>query len=285
MENTNTNIVGWIVGIVVIIVLALIVWWMWQAGIFGNYNQQTSQNQPQTKGTVVVSVTDAAQSLSAIDAIEMTVNQVQIHSQTQGWITLSDNSQTFNLLDLKAKGKLALAAQTDIPVDTYDQIKLSLGDVVVKKAGSTASAKATTPQKDVVINNNTMVTEGQTTSVTVDVLADKSLYTTAKGEFVFLPAVKVETRSSTQATVDSNGMVDLTGGKVESTVQSGMDVKGNMTDNYTLDTNSANKLEINNGTLDIKGSTSGNASGGTGGGTGGNINANVNTNTNTNLNY
>src|SRR5437868_2024579 len=129
MENSNNNIVGWIIGIVVIIVLALIIWWMWQSGVFGgNANQQTGQNQTQTKGTVVVAVTDTAQSLSNIDSINMTVNQVQLHSQSQGWITLSDNPQTFNLLDLKAKGKLALAAKADTPVDSYDQIKLSIGD-------------------------------------------------------------------------------------------------------------------------------------------------------------
>ena len=97
------------------------------------------------------------------------------------------------------------------------------------------------------------VYENTTSTATIDVLADESLFVTDTKAIVFAPVVKFESRSNATATVDANNMVVISGGTIDASVNAGMDVSGEVKTNFKIDADSV--LQINDGVLEIKGAT------------------------------
>src|SRR3989338_8196642 len=89
------------------------------------------------------------------------------------------------------------------------------------------------------LNSSVRVNANEDSSVNIDVLADKSLYTTTKGGYVFAPNVKVESRSDANVTTNSDSTVIIDGGTVESSGTYGMNLEGNMILNFRLDVNAS----------------------------------------------
>ena len=209
----------------------------------------TNNNQNQTEGTLYFSFKDAAADMGSISAINMTVDKVYVHSQSQGWVTLSTNPQTFSLLALKASGNTALMAKANLKADTYDQMWFHVSSVMVTETGKTAK-QATMPSADFKMLGSVKVVAGSNSMATLDVLADQSLHKTDKGEFIFAPVVEFEGRSNASVTVDTNNMVTAANGTVDSTTSAGMDINGEVKTNFKLNINSA--LQINAGVVNYK---------------------------------
>src|ERR1043166_6436915 len=115
MEKTT----AWIIGIVVVILIALGIWYGYSHNTASNYS--TQQQPSQQTGQVYFALADAAVNMGSVTAVNVTVDAVYLHSQSQGWVTISSSPQTFNLLDLKASGKAQVLAQANVAADTYDQ--------------------------------------------------------------------------------------------------------------------------------------------------------------------
>ncbi|TSC83891.1 MAG: hypothetical protein G01um101413_694 [Parcubacteria group bacterium Gr01-1014_13] len=214
------------------------------AGCTGNVGVNTNPTTTPysaAQGKVIISITDAAAQMNGITSVQLTVDKIEMHSATQGWITVSNESKTFDLLALKAKSALALAAHTNVAQDTYNQIRLHVTKVLVVKSTSTVEAKL--PSNNLEVNGKFTVVSGTTNSVKVDFVVDESLHITGKGKYIFSPVLKIESRTNANATITTDDMVTLTGGNVESNIEVGMDVNGTMRDNFKLKTDE--KLEIN----------------------------------------
>ena len=201
----------------------------------------TSQNNKATQGKVAVSFTDATTNIQNISEVSMTVNKVELYSQTQGWVTVSNNSYQYQLLQLHAKGQTKIFAQAEVPVDTYSRIRVTLGDVVVH-TGAGSQKTAAVPSKTLDIQGSVSVHTNETSSLKLDVLADKSLHVTARGDYVFAPVVNVESRSNAMVGITSDGAVTINGGSVDTSSSVGMDIDGNVKANFQLDNNA--KLDV-----------------------------------------
>ncbi len=238
--------------VVLVVVVAGVGWALYanmhansQNGQYGATQNTTAPNQ----GKVYVGVTDAAANMGAVTAVNMTVDKVYLHSQAQGWVTVSSTPQTVDLLALHSAKSTALLAQTNVAADTYDQIWFHVASVKVTESGKVKTA--TLPSNDFKMNTAIVVAENAATSAKADVLADQSLHETSSGEVVFAPVVTFESRSNAAVTVDANNMENISGGTVDSSTTAGMDIDGTVKTNFKLDANT--NLQINNGIINIKG--------------------------------
>lgn len=247
---TKATIIYWVIGIGALIILGIGGYWILQNGNLGALSpQQQVQN---NSGRIILSVTDGGVELETLSSLEMTISQIQLHSDLEGWVTISAASQMFDLLELKNSGKLALAASAKMAEGIYDQIKVRIDDVTVK-AKNKGAVKASLPSGEVVIDNDVRVSSNATTNVTLDFIADSSVHTTSKGEFVFTPVIDVEARNNAVVEEKLDGTVEVNGGIILSDIQVGMNLEGEMKEDYIIDTNS--NLEIIDGVIKIQGSS------------------------------
>jgi len=156
----------------------------------------TSDNNPSTadgKGTMQVSMVDAP--ASAYDSIVVVVTEVSVHSNTssESWITLSNETKTYNLLSL-VNGVEAVMGQTQLSAGTYSQLRLTLGDSCwVYASGVKIALKI--PSTEIKLNINAQITANATYKIVLDFDATRSLVTTAGG-LIMKPVIRVLTTSS-----------------------------------------------------------------------------------------
>ncbi len=199
--------------------------------------------QQKTQGTVIFGIKDAAVSMGSISSVMVTVNKIEMHNQANGWVTVSNATNQYDLMALKQSGVTSLLAQTNVQAGTYDQIRLTINKVMVTDNGVQYEAKL--PSGQLKIIGTIVVDPSKTSTAVIDFMADKSLHVTGNGKFVFAPVVKIQTQSNTNATVDSDEKVHMTTGHVDTDSNEGMDVNGEMKENFELNENT--KLdEVNN---------------------------------------
>ncbi len=245
MQNTNKTLL-WII---VLIVVFGIGYYIYSA----NYSTPSTQTGYSTntvpasnaKGSVAVAFTDATASIKNINEVSMNVDKVELYSQNQGWVTVGSDTKVYKLLSLHAKGEAQLYAQADVSADSYTKARVTLGDIIVST--TKGDKTAVTPGKTMEIDENVVVSENKTTALKLDVLADKSLHITSKGDYVFAPVVKVEGRSDATVNTSASGTVTLNGGTVDTNTSVGMDVDGSVKNDFMLDTNS--KLDVKSGSV------------------------------------
>ncbi|MDO8510388.1 MAG: DUF4382 domain-containing protein [bacterium] len=246
----NKNAIIGIVTLVVIIGAIL----FYRSGSYNNpenKNGGTSDNgaETSTKGTIFFSVTDAAANMGAISSIMMTVDKVEMRSEAKGWVTISESPKTFDLLELKSKSKTELLAKADVAADTYNQVRLHISKIVVTESGQAKEAKI--PSNELKLNSEIKVTSGTESSAKFDVMASESLHKTGKGEFIFAPVVKFESRSDANVEVGSDNSVTISGGDADDSVTVGMDINGEVKENFRLDINA--NLELDGGIIKLDG--------------------------------
>jgi len=234
------------VPVLIVIVLAGGAWWLYSRSQTPSENQPPTENQGTTiaTGEVYFSITDAVADMGAVTAVDMTVSKVELQSATEGWVTASSETKTYSLLELKAKGESALMAVADIKVGTYNQIQVTVDKVeITAKDGKKSVAKV--PSNEIKMMSDVVVTEGASSSVNLDFLADASLHITGKGSYIFTPVVKVDSRSQADVMVgmgDSGDVVTVGGGNVNANATFGMDVSGEVRRDFKLDPKA--KLDI-----------------------------------------
>ncbi len=228
--------------LVIVVVVVVAVGGLWWYTSHNSANPMTS-NAPMVggKGRVVFAVTDAATSLQNIESVNMTVNKVEVESATKGWVTVSDKTQVFDLLKLKASGALALLADVKLDAGTYNQIRLNVTNVTVVQAGKSNTAKL--PSGSLKIVGNLVVDSNNTSAATLDFMVDKSLHLTGTGLFIFAPVVRLTTQSKANATVESDNTVKIDGGKVDTDEEVGMNEKGETGEDMEIDADA--DVEIN----------------------------------------
>lgn len=184
-------------------------------------------------GKVVVSITDAAKNIFDVTELALTENKVELHSTTDGWITVSTDTKTFKVMELKALNKLALVAMVDVLPGRYDQLRMSVVSIkVTTKDGVTTEAKL--PSNKLTFKTAITVSSGATSSISMDFLADASLHVTGNGKFIFTPVVKIENRSNATVLVADDDSVDIENGTVEENITHGMDLDGDMKSDFKL---------------------------------------------------
>ncbi|OGZ64025.1 MAG: hypothetical protein A3A98_03710 [Candidatus Staskawiczbacteria bacterium RIFCSPLOWO2_01_FULL_40_39] len=229
MEN-NKNIILTVVIVALIALAALGVYY---------YNQEIPENGDSTtngteQGKMILGITDAAASMENISSVWLTVNKVEIHDETKGWIVVSNETKQYDLLALKQSGAIALLATADIDAGTYNQVRIMVSKVVVVENGVEKEAKL--PSKELKIVGRFVVNEDKTSTAVFDFLADKSLHVTGNGKIIFAPVIKLDSKSNADVQVKTNSEVTINGGRKEDEKTVGMDEKGELKVNFILDT-------------------------------------------------
>ncbi len=232
--------------IMMLIVAAVVV----VGGIF-LFTQNSTPNPSTTStstGKIIFSVSDAAMDMSTISEVNMTVSSMSVHSESKGWVTVSAAPHTYKLLELNAKNESKVFADFQAPVGTYDTVRFSVDKiVVVTKAGATEEAKL--PSGEMKINTVLVVKGDVVSSIDFDFLADKSLHVTGNGSFIFTPVVHMTAKSDAQVSVNTSGIVSISGGHIDSDEKSGMDIDGVVKADFEFSSNQ--KFDIVNDVIKL----------------------------------
>ncbi len=238
-----------------------------------------SGNSGSQTGRAVFGVTDAAADMGAVSSVQMRVESVQVHSASQGWVTVSSTPKTVDLLELKAQGATELIADAQLKADTYNQMRMAVSSVTVVDAEGSHQAKM--PSNEVKFVGDLVVKANSTSSATFDFIADESLHLAGKAEgqaqaeakYVMAPVIQFESRSDAQVNVQSNSRMQVSGGSVTTNVKVGMDIKGNVGAGLSIPANAVVIVSTTgdvligsglNATGSIVGGASGSASGAAG---------------------
>ena len=192
--------------------------------------QQQRVSQQQTtvseKGRVVFAITDAAAKMGSITSIKVTVDSVKVQSAAEGWVTVSSNPKTYDLLMLKAEGKQDLLADIQLKEGKYNQLRLDISKVIVTDSQGEHEAKL--PSGDLKINGELVVKASSTSTATFDFIADESLHITGNGKYIMAPVLKLETKEDAQVDVKSDKKVEIKSGRLKTSIKVGMDADGNV---------------------------------------------------------
>ena len=199
------------------------------------------------QGKVVFAVTDATADIKNISSINITVNEISVHSEAKGWVVVSTATKEFDLLQLKSSGTLELAAEANLNAGTYDQVRLNISKVVVVKGGQSMEAKL--PSGKMTLSGKLVVDADTTSTITFDFLADKSLHMTGNGKFILTPVVRLETKSGADVSFEGK-KVKIKGGKIEHENTHGMDENGKIKVGIRFD--DKDELDDINGVIKVK---------------------------------
>ncbi len=185
-----------------------------------NIPGQTSGGQAK----VYFTITDAAADMGAVSEVKVTVDNINVQSESRGWVNVASDTRTYNLLELEAENAHELIADADLETGNYSQIRFDVTNVIVIDNEGEHEAKL--PSEMLRINAYMEVKENSTTSVSLDFKADQSLHVTGNGQYIMAPVIQVETRENANINVQSNNRVQITGGNVKTNIEVGMNEKG-----------------------------------------------------------
>jgi len=215
-------------------------------------SDSTQDQQTIQKGRAVFAITDAAAEMDSVTSVKVTVDKVMVHSEAEGWITVSSSPKTYDLLELKAEGKQELLADVQLSQGSYNQIRLDISNVVV--ADNSGQHEAKLPSGQLKVNSNLEVKSGETATATFDFIADESLHVTGKGEYIMSPVLQVETRNGADVQVQSGNRVEINGGSIRMNSKVGMDIHGNVEIGAKIEKDA--DLTIDSGSIKISGKSS-----------------------------
>jgi hypothetical protein len=140
------------------------------------------------EGKIQIYVTDAP--AENITAIVIQANTIEIHraGDTEGeWITLLENPPAFDLLQVA--GIQSLLGSANVTSGNYTQVRVGISEVTVTINGENKTA--TVPSGKLKFVGHITVTEGQTTSISFDFDAGKSIIVKGNGSVSMKPVVKL----------------------------------------------------------------------------------------------
>lgn len=230
MENKNT--VSTIIIIIVLVLIGIGAYFLSKPTSEENVTNTSSTYNPQTQGKIIFGITDAALDMEGVSSVFIAVNKVEIHSEAKGWITASNETKEYDLLELKNNQEISLLAEANVDIGVYDQVRLMISKVVVIKNGIQEEAKL--PSGELKIMGNFVVDADKSLSVTFDFIADKSLHTTGNDKIIFAPVVKLIKQNDVAVEIRQNNKLNITGGMRENDQNFGMDEKGEVRANFEL---------------------------------------------------
>jgi len=145
------------------------------------------------KGTLVLQITDAPSSLN-LTHVNVTISQVQVHlsagggnNTTAGWNTVVNESQTFDLINLT--NVKAFFGSANLSAGMYTQIRLTVEQCIITVNGT--EYNCTIPSKTIKLIKPFLIKANQTTTLTMDFNAQKSITEKGNQKYVFQPVIKV----------------------------------------------------------------------------------------------
>lgn len=143
---------------------------------------------PAITGKVEIRVTDAPP--QGVTKVMVTAKGIQAHlsgTAEDSWITLLSNPPPFDLVAIS--GVEQVLGSNNIPVGDYTQVRVDIDKIVVTLQGKDVTADV--PSDRVRLVTPFSIVQGQTTAITLDFDADKSVVVTGSDKVQFKPVVKL----------------------------------------------------------------------------------------------
>jgi PKD repeat protein len=165
--------------------------WSWDFGDGNTSSLQDPQHSYSAQGIYLVNLTvrddsnaTAWEQTTAIIDQETEVNQ-------SGWITIVNETQTFDLLALQNTS--ALLGEKNLTVGKYTQIRLTVtsGIITINVNGSIEEHTLKVPSDSIKLIHPFTITENTTTVLTLDFLVNQSIHQTGNGKFLLKPTIKI----------------------------------------------------------------------------------------------
>ena len=198
-------------------------------------------------GDLYVSMTDAAANMGAISNVNVTVDQVKVKTKASGWVTVSSEEKTYDLLELKQNSKAMVIAHSSIPAGEVEEVELNIKSATV--IDNDGTHKAIMPSNKVNVKSTFNARQNETTAVSFDFIANESLHVAENRDYVFAPVAQVETRENTSVTVNSDNSASLQGGTVRSSNKFGMSINGTV--GIGLGIAADAEIKISNGVISV----------------------------------
>jgi len=202
----------------------------------------TSPTASKSQGRVIFALKDEFVSIDQINSILFTVNEIQVQNPGKEWVTVMTGPKVYDLVKIYKSGTMEFLSEFYLDPGTYNQIRMAVGKVMIIKKGSASPEEAKLPSGELKIPARLQIVKGENSSVEIDILSEKSLHTATDGKYIFMPVVRVETRSNVTSFQVRQNLVTIIGGAAVYDASFGMDENGNAKDNYRL--SPAAKLEI-----------------------------------------
>ncbi|KYK23748.1 hypothetical protein AYK24_07050 [Thermoplasmatales archaeon SG8-52-4] len=145
------------------------------------------------EGTLILQITDAPGDLNITEAL-VTISEVRVHyagindNDTLGeWITIVNESQTFDLIELQNATELFGTA--NLSAGWYTQIRLFVEEALVTIDGIQHDLKIS-PQHVKLIKPWKIV-DGETLVLTLDFDVQESIHENGSGKYIMNPTIKV----------------------------------------------------------------------------------------------
>ncbi|MDO8508054.1 MAG: DUF4382 domain-containing protein [Nanoarchaeota archaeon] len=208
----------------VVLVLILII----AGGIYfykNSYNvSEKKEDSSEAKGRVVFAITDAAANMNGVSKVLVTVDKVSVQGSTNAWVDVSTSPKSYDLLELKSQGSLAVIADMKLEEGNYNQMRLDVSKVIIVDSEGEHEAKL--PSNEIKINGDIEVNNESTATVTFDFIADESIHVTGNNKYIFAPVIKVETRENANVENKGSGKVEISGGEIKSDTKVAMNAEG-----------------------------------------------------------
>lgn len=161
--------------------------------LFGGCASEDDPSSSNGQGTMEVKMVDAPASL--YDSIIVTVTEVSVQNNvsSEGWITLSSGTRSYDLLKL-VNGVEAVMGEAKLSTGIYSQLRLTLGDSCWVYAGGVKMG-ITVPSNEIKLNIHAEIMANVKYTMVLDFDAARSLVTTGAG-LILKPVIKVLTTSS-----------------------------------------------------------------------------------------
>ena len=137
-----------------------------------------------------------------VTAIVFTVSRIQVNAATgdePGWVTVVVEPRTFDLLEIA--GIETLLGTANLSPGQYNQVRLDVDSVSVTLEGEEVDARV--PSERLRIVGPFLATAGETTILTLDFDAGRSVVVTGRGQVLVRPVAKLLVRKGGQTLADA----------------------------------------------------------------------------------
>lgn len=146
------------------------------------------------------------------DAVNVDIQAIEVHSETEGWVTFNSNLGVVNLLDYM-NGQTTLITEGEIKAGKITQARLVLGsnNSVVVDGVTYQLSTPSAMQAGLHVNLNNQLQAGEDYSFTIDFDAAQSIVATGSGSFTLKPTLRLIAAGSTFINSNGGGSVVIDG--------------------------------------------------------------------------
>lgn len=165
--------------------------WSWDFGDGNSSNLQNPYHNYSAQGIYLVNLTVSDNNNTTAWAQTIASIGQEEPDNESGWFSIVNESQTFDLIALQNVS--ALLGEQNLSAGKYTQIRLTVesANITINRSGVIEKHTLKIPSGKIKLIHPFMISENETTVLTLDFLVDKSIHETGNGKFMLKPTIKI----------------------------------------------------------------------------------------------